>query len=100
MFSGVLKYLDVFHYGEKLQSIKDKSCRLSPSNVKNVRTNVPISFWNETKTSWYRSRFSLIENTLFRFCPESALLYQIERIFFDGGTNLVTNSIVFLFHSY
>ncbi len=29
-------------------------------NVKNERKNVPISFWNETKTFWYRSRICLI----------------------------------------
>ncbi len=27
--------------------------RVNSSNVKNERTNVPISFWNETKTFWY-----------------------------------------------
>ncbi len=48
-------------------------------------------FRNETNTFWYRSRICLVENRLFGFCPESALLDQIERIPFDGagsGTNL------------
>jgi hypothetical protein len=61
------------------------------NNVKNKRTNVPILFWNETKTFWCRSRICLIENRLFRFGPESALLDQIEMISFDktnSGTNL------------
>jgi hypothetical protein len=53
-------------------------------------------FGNETKTFWYRSRISLIESRLFRFCPVSALLDQIERISFDG-TNSGTNSFVFCF---
>ncbi len=44
------------------------------SNVKNGKTNIPISFGNETKTFWYCSRISLIENRLFPFGPESALL--------------------------
>ncbi len=42
------------------------------------------------KTFWYRSQNCLIENRLFRFGPESALLDLIEMIFFDGadsGTN-------------
>ncbi len=59
------------------------------NNVKNERTNVPISFGNETKTIWCRSRICLVENRLFRFGPESALLDQTE-ISFDGadsGTN-------------
>jgi hypothetical protein len=37
-------------------------------------------FGHEIKTFWYRSRISLIENRLFRFDPESALLGQIERM--------------------
>ncbi len=59
------------------------------NNVKNERTNIPVS--NETKTFWYRSRIYLVENRLFRFGPESALMDQIEMISFDGadsGTNL------------
>jgi hypothetical protein len=45
-----------------------------------------LSFWftqggyrfgNETKTFWYRSQISLVENRLFQFCPESALLGEI-----------------------
>ncbi len=50
------------------------------------------SFGNETKT------FSLIENRLFRFGPESALLGQIDRISFDKK-NSEKNSMVF-FYSY
>jgi hypothetical protein len=72
------------------------------SNVKNERTNALVvmsktkgqmlryRFGNETKTFWYHSRICLVENRLFRFCPDSALLRQIERIYFDGagsGTN-------------
>jgi hypothetical protein len=53
-------------------------------------------FGNENKTFWYRSRISLIENRLFRFSLESALLGQIERISFDN-TNSGDNSIVFCF---
>ncbi len=47
-------------------------------------------FVNKTKTFWYRSRICLVENRLFRFGPESALLDQIEMISFnlaDSGTN-------------
>jgi hypothetical protein len=36
-------------------------------------------FGNETKTFWYRSQVSLVENRLFQFCPESALLGKIEK---------------------
>ena len=50
------------------------------------------SFGNETKTFWHRSPVSLIENRLFQFGPESALLGQIERISFDK-TNSGMNSI-------
>jgi hypothetical protein len=53
-------------------------------------------FGNETKTFWYRSRISLIENRLFLFGPESAHLGEIERIPFDM-TNSGTNSIVICF---
>ncbi len=53
-------------------------------------------FGNLTKTFWYRSRISLIENRLFRFGPESALLGQIERISFDM-TNSGMNSFVICF---
>jgi hypothetical protein len=45
---------------------------------------------NETKTFWYRSQICLVENRLYRFGPESALLDQIEMISLDGadsGTN-------------
>jgi len=63
------------------------------SNVKNKWTNVPILFWNETKTFWYRSRICLIENKSFIFGPKSALLDQIEMISFDK-TNSGTNSNV------
>ncbi len=66
------------------------------SNVKNERTNIPISFGNET--FWYRSWICLIENRLFGFGPELALLDQIEVIFFDR-TNSETNSN-FWFHFY
>ncbi len=55
------------------------------SNVKNERTNVSISLGNETKTFWYRSRICLVENRLFRFSPESALLDQIEMILVGRG---------------
>ncbi len=65
------------------------------SNVQNERTNVLISFWNESKTFWYRSRICLIENRLFRFGPESALLDQIEMISF-GKTSSETNTNVLL----
>ncbi len=47
-------------------------------------------FGNKTKTFWYRSRICLVENRLFWFGPESALLDQIEMCSFDGadsGTN-------------
>jgi hypothetical protein len=47
-------------------------------------------FGNETKTFLYCSRICLVENRLFRFGPESALLDKIEMISFDGadsGTN-------------
>jgi hypothetical protein len=53
-------------------------------------------FGNETNMFWYRSQISLIENRLYRFCPESALLGQIERISFDK-TISGKNSIVFCF---
>jgi hypothetical protein len=43
----------------------------------------------------YCSRIYLIENRLFRFGPESALLGQIERISFKK-TNSGKNSIVFV----
>ncbi len=39
-------------------------------------------FWNETKTLRYRFRICLIENRLFRFGPESALLDQIRNDLF------------------
>jgi hypothetical protein len=51
-------------------------------------------FGNETKTFWYRSEISLVENRSFKFCPESALLGKIERITFDK-TNSGKNYIVF-----
>ncbi len=47
-------------------------------------------FGNETKTFWYRSQICLVDNRLFRFSPEYALLDQIEMISFDvadSGTN-------------
>jgi hypothetical protein len=56
-------------------------------------------FGNETKTFCFRFQISLIENTMFRFDPESALLGLIERISFDN-TNSGKNSIFFLFHCY
>ncbi len=55
--------------------------RVPTSNVKNERTNVPnfrYHFGNETKMFWYRSQICHVENRLFRFGPESALLDQIE----------------------
>ena len=45
------------------------------------------------QTFWYRSLICLIENRLFRFNPESALLDQIKIISFDK-TNPGTNSKV------
>jgi hypothetical protein len=54
--------------------------------------------WNETKTFWYRSRLGLIDNRSYRSGTESALLDQIEMIFF-GDTNSVTNYKTFWFHS-
>ncbi len=66
---------------------------LVPRNVKNKRTNDPISFRKETKTFWYRPRIFLIDNRLLLFGPESALLDQIEMISFDK-TNSGTNSNV------
>ncbi len=36
-------------------------------------------FGNETNKFWYRSQISLVENRLFQFCPESALLGKIEK---------------------
>jgi hypothetical protein len=53
------------------------------SNVKNGRTNIPISIWKRNQNFWYSSQISLVENILFQFCPESALLGKIERITFD-----------------
>jgi hypothetical protein len=50
-------------------------------------------FWNETKTLRYRFRICPVENRLFRFGPESALLDQIEMISLDT-TNSETNSNV------
>jgi hypothetical protein len=47
------------------------------------QTKRPYIVWNETKTFWYRSRIYLIENRLFRFGPETALLNQIEMLSFD-----------------
>jgi hypothetical protein len=47
------------------------------------QTKRPYIVWNETKIFWYRSRIYLIENRLFRFGPETALLNQIEMISFD-----------------
>jgi hypothetical protein len=48
---------------------------------------------NESKTFWYLSQICFIDNRLFRFGPESALLDQIEVISFDK-TNSGTNSKV------
>jgi hypothetical protein len=50
-------------------------------------------FGNETKTFWYRSRICLVENRLFPFGQEYALLDQIEMFSFDGA-NWGTNSDV------
>jgi hypothetical protein len=47
-------------------------------------------FGNEAKKFWYCSLICLVENRLFRFGPESALLDQTEVCSFDGadsGTN-------------
>ncbi len=63
------------------------------SNVKYERTKFRYPFGNETKTFWYRFRICLVENRLFRFVPESALLDQTEMFPFDG-TNSGMNSDV------
>ncbi len=60
------------------------------SNVKNERTKVP----NETKTFWYRSKISLIDNRLFQFGPESAHLDKIEMISFDKNSGKNSNVLV------
>jgi hypothetical protein len=57
-------------------------------------------FGNETKTLWYRSRICLIENRLFRFGPESALLDQIEMTSFDKTRQIRERTQTFWFHSY
>jgi hypothetical protein len=46
---------------------------------------------------WYRSRICLLENILFRFCPESALLDQIEIISFDGADSGANSDILVSF---
>jgi hypothetical protein len=60
----------------------------------------PYRLENETKTLWYRSRIRLIENRLFRFGPESALLNQIEMISFDKARQIRERTLAFWFHSY
>jgi hypothetical protein len=54
-------------------------------------------FGNETKTFWYRSRIYLVENRLFRFSPESALLDQIEMISFDEADSGTTSDVLVSF---
>jgi hypothetical protein len=54
-------------------------------------------FGNETKTFWYRSRICLVENRLFRFGPESALLDQIEMVSFDGADSATNSNILVSF---
>ncbi len=54
-------------------------------------------FGNETKTFWYRSRICLVENRLFRFSSESALLDQIEMISFDGADSGMTYDLLVSF---
>ncbi len=51
-------------------------------------------FENETETFWYRSRICLVENRLFRFGPESALLEQIDMISFDGVDSLTNSDVL------
>ncbi len=65
------------------------------NNVKNERTNIPIS--NETKT--FRSRIRHVENRLFRFGPESALLDQKEMIWSLSMEQIRERNQTFWFHS-
>jgi hypothetical protein len=54
-------------------------------------------YGNDTKTFWYRSRIRLVENRLFRFGPESALLEHIEMISFDGADSETNSDIMVSF---
>jgi hypothetical protein len=56
-------------------------------------------FGSENKTFWYRSRICLVENRLFRFGPESALLDQIEMNSFDGADSGANSDITVWFYS-
>jgi hypothetical protein len=63
------------------------------------RTNVPISFWKQNQHVLVLSRICLVENRLFRFGPESALLDQIEMISFDGADSGTNSDVLVLFLS-
>jgi hypothetical protein len=54
-------------------------------------------FGNETKTFWYRSGICLVDNRLFRFGPESALLNQIEMCSFDGADSRTNSDVLVSF---
>jgi hypothetical protein len=54
-------------------------------------------FGNKTKTFSYRSRICLVENRLFRFSPESALLDQIEMISLDWADSGTTSDVLVSF---
>ena len=54
-------------------------------------------FGNETKTFCYPSQISLVENRLFQFCPEPALLGKIERITFDKTNSEELNGFIVSF---
>ncbi len=90
-----------FNWGKKIWGISANRhrlqyastvCRVAMSKTKGQTFR--YRFGNETKTFWYCSRISLIENRLFQFGPESDLLSLIKSIFFDI-TNSGKNSIVF-----
>ncbi len=72
-----------------LKELKARLIALSKTKGQTFR----YRFGNETKTFWYRSRICLVENILFPFGPESALLDQIEKFSFDGADS-ETNSHV------
>jgi hypothetical protein len=70
---------------------------IGTSNVKNERTNVPISFWKRNQNVLVSFRICLVENKLFRFGPESALLNQIEMISFDGADSRTNSDVMVSF---
>jgi hypothetical protein len=66
-------------------------------NVKYERTKFRYPFGNETKRFWYRFRICLVENRLFRFVPESALLDQTEMFSFDGTDSGMNSDVLVSF---